>query len=84
MYKKRIAPIYVVGENVTVRNSSATGGTYGAFTYTSSLIAGSAKTPAPIVCGSNAAAGTGIANSQGNNVDNYSLYVKAIVSTVCQ
>jgi hypothetical protein len=60
-----------VGQNMSLTSNKATGGTYGAVTNSSTLVAGSIRTPLPVVNGTQGAAGTGIAGTGGNNIDNY-------------
>lgn len=63
--------ITAVGQNISLTSNKATGGTYGAVTNASTLVAGSIRTPLPVVNGTQGAAGTGIAGTGGNNIDNY-------------
>jgi len=63
--------ITAVGQNMSLTSNKATGGTYGAITNASPLVAGVITTPAPVVNGTQGAAGSGIAGTVGNNVDNY-------------
>lgn len=65
------ALVYAVGTNVHVSDTSATGGTYGAITFASSFFRGATNTPFPVVYGTSGAAGSGIAGTSGNNIDNY-------------
>jgi hypothetical protein len=59
------------GENILIGENSASGGTYGAITYASSFLRATTLTPAPVVWGTSGAAGSGIARSSGDNIDNY-------------
>jgi hypothetical protein len=65
------ALVYGVGTNLHISGTSATGGTYGAVTFASSFFRGATNTPLPVVYGTSGAAGTGIAGTSGNNIDNY-------------
>lgn len=59
------------GENIQIGNNSASGGTYGAITYASSFLRATTLTPAPVVWGTSGVAGSGIARSYGDNIDNH-------------
>jgi hypothetical protein len=63
--------VSVVGTNVHVGDTVAVGGTYGAITNTSSIIRAATTLPLPVVYGTSGSAGTGIAGTSGDNIDNY-------------
>lgn len=67
------ALVYGVGTNLHISDTSAVGGTYGAITFASSIIRAATTLPLPVVYGTSGSAGTGIAGSSGDNIDNYAL-----------
>lgn len=60
-----------LGENIQIGDNSAIGGTYGAVTFASSFFRGTTATPAPVVWGTSGVAGSGIAGTSGDAIDNY-------------
>jgi hypothetical protein len=64
---------YAVGTNINIANTAAIGGTYGAITFSNSVLKGATTLPLPSVFGTTGSAGSGMAGTSGNNKDNYVL-----------
>jgi hypothetical protein len=60
-----------VGTNVTVGGTSAVGGTYGSIVFASSFFRGQNNSPYASVYGTQGSAGSGIAGTSGDGIDNY-------------